>query len=116
MQAAFLAHDAFQCGYCTPGQIASAKAVIDEIGAGIPSHATDDLTARIELTDAEIRERMSGNICRCGAYANILAAITEAAESHTRPHHDREEKWPMRAFSYEKGHGPGRRRRPRRRS
>lgn len=91
MQAAFLAHDAFQCGYCTPGQIASAKAVIDEIGAGIPSHATDDLTARIELTDAEIRERMSGNICRCGAYANILAAITEAAESHTRPHHDREE-------------------------
>ncbi|WPZ35974.1 2Fe-2S iron-sulfur cluster-binding protein [Thalassobaculum sp. OXR-137] len=80
MQAAFLAHDAFQCGYCTPGQIASARAVIEEVRAGIPSHVTDDLTATIALTDAEIRERMSGNICRCGAYSNILAAITEAAE------------------------------------
>ncbi|MEI4471729.1 aldehyde dehydrogenase iron-sulfur subunit PaoA [Frigidibacter sp. MR17.24] len=80
MQAAFVKHDGFQCGYCTPGQIQSARAVIDEIRAGIPSHATGDLTAAIEITDAEIRERMSGNICRCGAYANILAAITEVAE------------------------------------
>ncbi|WP_353474230.1 aldehyde dehydrogenase iron-sulfur subunit [Salipiger sp. H15] len=80
MQAAFVSHDAFQCGYCTPGQIQSAHAVIEEIRAGIPSHVTGDLTAAIELTEAEIRERMSGNICRCGAYSNILAAITEVAE------------------------------------
>ncbi|WP_138470355.1 aldehyde dehydrogenase iron-sulfur subunit PaoA [Poseidonocella sp. HB161398] len=80
MQAAFVSHDAFQCGYCTPGQIQSAHAVIGEIRAGIPSHVTSDLTAVIELTEAEIRERMSGNICRCGAYSNILAAITEVAE------------------------------------
>lgn len=80
MQQAFLEHDGFQCGYCTPGQIASARAVLDEIRAGIPSHVTKDLTALIEVTDAEIRERMSGNICRCGAYANILAAITQVAE------------------------------------
>lgn len=81
MQAAFVSHDAFQCGYCTPGQIQSAHAVIAEIRAGIPSHVTDDLTAVIELTEAEIRERMSGNICRCGAYSNILAAITQVAEN-----------------------------------
>ncbi|KAA9384114.1 aldehyde dehydrogenase iron-sulfur subunit PaoA [Neorhizobium galegae] len=80
MQNAFLQHDGFQCGYCTPGQITSAKAVLDEIRAGIPSNVTQDLTALIEVTDAEIRERMSGNICRCGAYANILAAITQVAE------------------------------------
>lgn len=80
IQAAFVSHDAFQCGYCTPGQIQSAHAVIEEIRAGIPSHVTGDLTAAIELTEAEIRERMSGNICRCGAYSNILAAITEVAE------------------------------------
>lgn len=80
MQAAFLKHDGFQCGYCTPGQITSARAVLDEIAAGFPSHVTDDLTAAITFTDAEIRERMSGNICRCGAYSNILAAITEVAE------------------------------------
>ena len=85
MQAAFLAHDAFQCGYCTPGQIASARAVIEEVRAGIPSHVTGDLSAKIALTDAEIRERMSGNICRCGAYSNILAAITEVAESAEEP-------------------------------
>jgi xanthine dehydrogenase YagT iron-sulfur-binding subunit len=81
MQTAFIEYDAFQCGYCTPGQICSANAVIEEIRAGIPSHATDDLIARIEASEAEIRERMSGNICRCGAYANILAAITEVAET-----------------------------------
>ncbi len=82
MQAAFVKHDGFQCGYCTPGQIQSARAVLDEIRAGIPSHVTGDLTAEIAFTDAEIRERMSGNICRCGAYANILAAITEVAEDN----------------------------------
>ncbi|MCA0964941.1 aldehyde dehydrogenase iron-sulfur subunit PaoA [Salipiger bermudensis] len=80
MQAAFVENDGFQCGYCTPGQITSAKSVIEEIRAGIPSHVTGNLTAEIALTDAEIRERMSGNICRCGAYANILAAITQVAE------------------------------------
>ena len=80
MQAAFVEHDGFQCGYCTPGQIQSARAVIEEIRAGIPSHVTGDLSAEIAITDAEIRERMSGNICRCGAYANILAAITQVAE------------------------------------
>ena len=80
MQAAFVAHDGFQCGYCTPGQICSATAVLDEIAAGIPSYVTDDLTAKLSFTDDEIRERMSGNICRCGAYANILAAIKQVAE------------------------------------
>jgi xanthine dehydrogenase YagT iron-sulfur-binding subunit len=79
MQAAFVKHDGFQCGYCTPGQICSAVAMLDEIKAGIPSHATVDLTARPQLTEAELRERMSGNICRCGAYSNIVDAITEVA-------------------------------------
>lgn len=83
MQAAFVEHDGFQCGYCTPGQISSARKVIEEIRAGIPSHVTEDLTTEIAMTDAEIRERMSGNICRCGAYANILAAITQVAEEST---------------------------------
>lgn len=82
MQQAFVENDAFQCGYCTPGQICSASAVLEEIRAGIPSHATQDLNAPIELTDSEIRERMSGNLCRCGAYANILKAIHQAAEEH----------------------------------
>ncbi|GGC92223.1 2Fe-2S iron-sulfur cluster-binding protein [Vreelandella lutescens] len=80
MQQAFVANDAFQCGYCTPGQICSANAVLQEIAANIPSHVTADLTATIEITDAEIRERMSGNLCRCGAYANILKAITQVAK------------------------------------
>jgi xanthine dehydrogenase YagT iron-sulfur-binding subunit len=79
MQAAFVKHDGYQCGYCTPGQICSAVAVLDEIRAGIPSHATEDLTALIVLSEAELRERMSGNICRCGAYSNIVEAITEVA-------------------------------------
>jgi len=78
MQAAFVAHDGYQCGYCTPGQICSAVAVIAEVKADIPSHVTDDLTVPVELTEAEIRERMSGNICRCGAYSNIVEAIVEA--------------------------------------
>jgi xanthine dehydrogenase YagT iron-sulfur-binding subunit len=79
MQAAFVKHDGYQCGYCTPGQICSAVAMLDEVKAGIPSHATADLDAAPELTNAELRERMSGNICRCGAYSNIAEAITEVA-------------------------------------
>jgi xanthine dehydrogenase YagT iron-sulfur-binding subunit len=80
MQQAFIDHDAFQCGYCTPGQICSAVAMVDEARAGWPSARTDDLRAEhVELTDEEIRERMSGNLCRCGAYANIVPAIAEAA-------------------------------------
>jgi len=79
MQAAFIRHDGYQCGYCTPGQICSAVAVLEEIEAGIPSHASESLTDRPQASDDEIRERMSGNICRCGAYSNILEAITEVA-------------------------------------
>jgi xanthine dehydrogenase YagT iron-sulfur-binding subunit len=80
VQQAFLEHDGFQCGYCTPGQICSAVGMLEEAEAGWPSHVTADLNAPIELDDAEISERMSGNICRCGAYVNIVAAIREAAE------------------------------------
>jgi xanthine dehydrogenase YagT iron-sulfur-binding subunit len=79
MQAAFVKHDGYQCGYCTPGQICSAVAVLDEIKAGIPSHVSADLTAPSQATTAELRERMSGNICRCGAYSNIVDAISEVA-------------------------------------
>ena len=79
MQTAFVKHDGFQCGYCTPGQICSAVAVLEEIKAGIPSHVTGDLNVAPQLTNAELRERMSGNICRCGAYSNIAEAITEVA-------------------------------------
>jgi xanthine dehydrogenase YagT iron-sulfur-binding subunit len=79
MQSAFVKHDGYQCGYCTPGQICSALAVLDEIKAGIPSHVSADLTARPQLTVSELRERMSGNICRCGAYSNIVDAIVEVA-------------------------------------
>ncbi|KQS95533.1 aldehyde dehydrogenase iron-sulfur subunit PaoA [Rhizobium sp. Leaf386] len=79
MQAAFVKHDGFQCGYCTPGQICSSVAVLEEIKANIPSHVTGDLTTQTVVTPAEIRERMSGNICRCGAYSNIVDAIVEAA-------------------------------------
>lgn len=80
LQAAFIAHDGFQCGYCTPGQICSALGVLDEIDRAVPSHVQRDILHRAEITEAEIRERMSGNICRCGAYANILAAIMDVAE------------------------------------
>jgi len=80
MQAAFVRHDGLQCGYCTPGQICSAVALLDEHRAGWPSHATVDVATTPALTDAEIAERMSGNICRCAAYANIVAAIREVAE------------------------------------
>ncbi|OKJ25905.1 ferredoxin [Streptomyces sp. CB01580] len=76
MQRAFVERDGFQCGYCTPGQICSAVGMLAEVEAGWPSYATADLTSpRIALTDEEIRERMSGNICRCAAYPNIVAAI-----------------------------------------
>jgi xanthine dehydrogenase YagT iron-sulfur-binding subunit len=81
MQAAFVKHDGYQCGYCTPGQICSAVAVLDEIKAGVPSHVSTELTAQPQLSAAEIRERMSGNICRCGAYSNIVDAITDVAGS-----------------------------------
>ncbi|TIQ44306.1 MAG: 2Fe-2S iron-sulfur cluster binding domain-containing protein [Mesorhizobium sp.] len=81
VQAAFVARDGFQCGYCTPGQICSAVGMLGEARAGWPSHASADVAAAsVALTDAEIRERMSGNICRCAAYPNIVAAIRDAAE------------------------------------
>ena len=81
LQALFVEHDGFQCGYCTSGQICSATGMLAESRAGMPSLVTADLAAeRPELTDAEIRERMSGNICRCAAYPNIVAAIKQAAE------------------------------------
>jgi len=79
MQAAFVKHDGYQCGFCTSGQICSAVAVLGEIEAGIPSHVSADLTAPAQATGAELRERMSGNICRCGAYSNIVDAIAEVA-------------------------------------
>lgn len=77
MQAAFVKHDGFQCGYCTPGQICSAVAVLDEIRQGIPSHVSADLAAQPLLSLEELRERMSGNLCRCGAYSNIVDAMAE---------------------------------------
>jgi xanthine dehydrogenase YagT iron-sulfur-binding subunit len=82
LQQAFIEHDAFQCGYCTPGQICSAVALLDEAARGWPSAVTSDLAAEaVELDDDEIRERMSGNLCRCAAYVNIVAAIREQARS-----------------------------------
>jgi xanthine dehydrogenase YagT iron-sulfur-binding subunit len=79
VQQAFLSHDAFQCGYCTPGQICSTVGMLQEAADDWASKETTDLTARVALTDAEIRERMSGNICRCSAYPQILAAIRDLA-------------------------------------
>lgn len=79
LQRAFLKHDGFQCGYCTPGQICSATAMLEEISNNWPSDASNSLEGEIEITGEEIRERMSGNLCRCGAYANIVAAIREVA-------------------------------------
>jgi xanthine dehydrogenase YagT iron-sulfur-binding subunit len=80
LQAAFVEHDGFQCGYCTSGQICSAVGMLTESQQGMPSYVTEDLTQpAAELTDTEIRERMSGNICRCAAYPNIVAAIKQAA-------------------------------------
>ena len=80
LQRAFVEHDAFQCGYCTPGQICSAVALLDEAERGWPSAVTEDVaTTEITLDDDEIRERMSGNLCRCAAYVNIVAAVREQA-------------------------------------
>ena len=78
VQQAFLDHDAFQCGYCTPGQICSAVGVLEEVRRGWPSHVSEDLTADPQLTAAEVSERMSGNLCRCGAYAAITPAVQQA--------------------------------------
>ena len=80
LQKAFHEHDGYQCGYCTPGQICSATAMLNELANNWPSDASDDLEAAIDITDEEIRERMSGNLCRCGAYVNIVAAIKAAAK------------------------------------
>ena len=82
LQQAFVAHDGYQCGYCTPGQVCSAVGMLDEAAGGRPSYVSEDLSRPMSLehlTDTEIRERMSGNLCRCGAYAGILAAIREEA-------------------------------------
>ena len=80
MQAAFIKHDGFQCGYCTPGQICSSVGMLAEVKAGMPSHVTQDLQGSASaLSDEEIRERMSGNICRCSAYPNIVAAIRDVS-------------------------------------
>jgi xanthine dehydrogenase YagT iron-sulfur-binding subunit len=77
LQQAFVEHDGFQCGYCTPGQICSAIGMVAEVQRGVPSHVTSDLSARvIPLSPDELRERMSGNLCRCGAHNGIIAAIT----------------------------------------
>jgi xanthine dehydrogenase YagT iron-sulfur-binding subunit len=78
VQLAFLDRDAFQCGYCTPGQICSAVGVLDEVRRGWPSSATDDLTAEPELSHDGVAERMSGNLCRCAAYVNIVPAVQQA--------------------------------------
>ncbi len=75
----FLTHDAYQCGYCTPGQICSAVGVLEEIAAGHPSAASDDLTGPVTAGHAEIAERMSGNLCRCAAYGNIVSAVEAVA-------------------------------------
>ena len=79
MQAAVVKHDGYQCGFCTPGQICASVAMLEEVKRGVPSHVTGDITKRPEMSNAEFRERMSGNICRCGAYSNIQEAIAEVA-------------------------------------
>ncbi len=94
LQRAFVTHDGFQCGYCTPGQICSGVAVIEEIAAGIPSHVTEDLET-VEFSDTEVRERMSGNLCRCAAYPNIIAAIPRSGGGKG-----------MKPFTYERAETP----------
>lgn len=84
LQAQFLHHDAFQCGYCTPGQILSATGMLEELAAGWPSHVTQDLTSPCQASRAEISERLSGNLCRCGAYSNIVAAVQAEAAADAR--------------------------------
>jgi len=82
MQAAFIEHDGFQCGYCTPGQICSAVGMLSELKDGLPSAVTADLREPVvDMAEAEVRERMSGNICRCAAYPNIVAAILDAGKA-----------------------------------
>ena len=83
LQRAFIERDGFQCGHCTPGQILSAVALLEEIRAGVPSHVTRDLDAPVAFSDEEVRERMSGNICRCAAYPNIVAAVRDMAGAVT---------------------------------
>jgi xanthine dehydrogenase YagT iron-sulfur-binding subunit len=83
LQAAFIQHDGYQCGYCTPGQICSAVGALDELRRGVPSHVSASLSERPLLSADELRERMSGNICRCGAYSNIVEAISEVAGVRT---------------------------------
>ena len=85
LQAAFVRHDGYQCGYCTPGQIVSATAMLGEARAGWPSHVSAALDGPVDLSDAEISERMSGNLCRCGAYTGINAAIREVAGEAEAP-------------------------------
>jgi len=84
LQRSFIEHDAFQCGYCTPGQICSAAGMLAEAAQGWPSYVSASLTAPVELDDGEIRERMSGNLCRCGAYVNIVAAIRDTLGEQPR--------------------------------
>jgi xanthine dehydrogenase YagT iron-sulfur-binding subunit len=85
LQQAFVEHDGFQCGYCTPGQICSAIGMAAELRRGVPSYVTDDLgIASIPISHDEVRERMSGNLCRCGAYNGIVAAVTEHAAEHAQ--------------------------------
>ena len=96
MQAAFLHCDGFQCGYCTPGQILSAVCAVQEVHAGVPSHVTRDVRQTVDgatLTDEEIRERMSGNLCRCAAYANIVAAVRQVLANEVRV---------MKAFTFQR--------------
>ena len=81
LQRAFVTHDGFQCGYCTPGQICSAVGMLQEVRQGMPSHVTADLEQAPTCSDEEIRERMSGNLCRCSAYPNIVAAIREVVDA-----------------------------------
>ena len=83
LQAAFVKHDGFQCGYCTPGQICSATAMLEEVKDGWPSNVSEKLDGEMSLTNDEIAERMSGNLCRCAAYPNIVDAISEAAEERS---------------------------------
>ena len=84
LQQSFIAHDAFQCGYCTPGQLCSAVGALSEIADGVPSHVTADVSSHPGATAEEIRERMSGNLCRCGAYTHIVEAVREMAAGNAR--------------------------------
>jgi xanthine dehydrogenase YagT iron-sulfur-binding subunit len=86
LQRAFVEHDGFQCGYCTPGQICSAIGMADEIKRGVPSAVTEDVAAYgIDFSNDEIRERMSGNLCRCGAYNGIVEAVRETFAEELAP-------------------------------